>query len=60
MRSTIPVTKDDLDPHVRGLLEEVIEERDLDAKVAYGLLSRAQNLEGKALDEAVLALLRRA
>lgn len=54
------MSHEDLDPRVRSLLEDAIDERDLDMDVADQLFELAQRLEGEELKETVRSVLRSA
>jgi hypothetical protein len=51
------VTEARLDPRVRSLLEDELEERNLDMDVAREMLETAKQLEGEALEAATRELL---
>ncbi len=51
---------DQLQPFVRDLLDQAIEDRDLEPAVVEELLERAKREEGHRLEESVRRILRRA
>ncbi len=51
---------EDLQPFVRDLLDQAIEDRDLEPAVVEELLDRAKREEGHRLEESVRRILRRA
>lgn len=50
---------EELQPFVRDLLDQAVEDRDLDPAVVEELLNRAKREEGHRLEESVRAILRR-
>lgn len=54
------MSREALDPRVRSLLEDAVQERDLDMEVADKLFDLAQRLEGDELEETVRSVLRSA
>lgn len=54
------MSEEDLEPFVRDLLEDAVEDRDLDMDVAEELVARAKMLEGDQLEDAVRTILGRA
>jgi CheY-like chemotaxis protein len=51
------VTEPTLDPRVRSLLEDQLEERDLEMDVVESMLQAAQRVEGEELEDTVREIL---